>query len=83
MLAAVDRRKAYAGGGDGDCAVLDGRWLPSHNGRVDRTTPAIDGTAGIDVHPRFAAHIFARGPDQLGATVTDVARRDPLAVPTR
>jgi glutamine amidotransferase len=59
----------------------DGRWLLSHNGRVDRTTLAIDGTAESTCDSAIlAAHIFARGPNQLGATVTDVARRDPLAV---
>jgi gamma-glutamyl hercynylcysteine S-oxide hydrolase len=59
----------------------DGRWLLSHNGRVDRATLTLDGTAESTCDSALlAVHVFARGPDQLGATVIDLARRDPHAV---
>jgi glutamine amidotransferase len=59
----------------------DGRWLLSHNGRVDRTSLPIDGVAESTCDSALlAAHIFARGPDRLGAAVLEVARHDPHAV---
>ena len=59
----------------------DGRWLLSHNGRVDRATLTLDGTAESTCDSALlAVHVFAHGPDQLGATVIDLARRDPRAV---
>lgn len=59
----------------------DGQWLLSHNGRVDRATLTIDGTAESTCDSALlAVHVFARGPAQLGATVTELARRDPRAV---
>ena len=58
----------------------DGRWLLSHNGRVDRSVlPAVrDAESTVD-SALFAALVFARGPDALGGTVTEVAAADPGA----
>ena len=59
----------------------DGRWLLSHNGRVDRATLTIDGTAESTCDSAIlAAHVFARGPDRLATTTADVANQDPRAV---
>src|SRR5215471_8802386 len=59
----------------------DGRWLLSHNGRVDRAALTIDATAESTCDSALlAAHVFARGPNLLGPTVTDLAGREPLAV---
>jgi glutamine amidotransferase len=58
----------------------DGRWLLSHNGRVDRSVlPAVrDAESTVD-SALLASHVFARGLDALGATVTEVAAADPGA----
>jgi glutamine amidotransferase len=58
----------------------DGRWLLSHNGRVDRSVlPAVrDAESTVD-SALLAALVFARGPDALGDTVTEVAAADPGA----
>jgi glutamine amidotransferase len=58
----------------------DGRWLLSHNGRVDRSVlpAARDAESTVD-SALLAALVFARGMDALGATVTEVAAADPAA----
>jgi glutamine amidotransferase len=58
----------------------DGRWLLSHNGRVDRSVlPAVrDAESTVD-SALLASHVFGRGLDALGATVTEVAAADPGA----
>jgi glutamine amidotransferase len=58
----------------------DGRWLLSHNGRVDRAVlpPAPDAESTVD-SALLAALVFRRGPDSLGQTVLDVAALDPAA----
>jgi glutamine amidotransferase len=58
----------------------DGRWLFSHNGRVDRTVlpPSLAAESVCD-SAILAAHVFGEGVDKLGATVLDVAHRDPAA----
>jgi glutamine amidotransferase len=58
----------------------DGRWLLSHNGRVDRAAlpPARDAESTVD-SALLAALVFARGPETLGATVREVAALDPAA----
>ena len=58
----------------------DGRWLLSHNGRVDRSilpaAPAAESTVDSAL---LAALVFHRGLDSLGATVREVAAADPAA----
>jgi gamma-glutamyl hercynylcysteine S-oxide hydrolase len=82
ILAAV--RSATAGMPIEESATApftDGQWLLSHNGRVDRTTLPVDGIAESSCDAAMlAAHVFARGPDRLAASVTGVAARDPNAV---
>jgi gamma-glutamyl hercynylcysteine S-oxide hydrolase len=58
----------------------DGRWLLSHNGRVDRSVlpPVRDAESTVD-SALLAALIFDRGPSRLGAIVPEVGRRDPAA----
>jgi glutamine amidotransferase len=58
----------------------DGRWLLSHNGRVDRSVlpPVRDAESTVD-SALLAALVFARGPDVLGATVAEVGAADPVA----
>ena len=58
----------------------DGRWLLSHNGRVDRAAlpPVRDAESTVD-SALLAALVFARGPDVLGTTVREVAASDPGA----
>ncbi|WNV75854.1 ergothioneine biosynthesis protein EgtC [Geodermatophilus sp. DSM 44513] len=58
----------------------DGRWLLSHNGRVDRAVlPAVrDAESTVD-SALLAALVFTRGLDALGATVREVAAADPAA----
>ncbi|TFV53460.1 ergothioneine biosynthesis protein EgtC [Geodermatophilus sp. DF01-2] len=58
----------------------DGRWLLSHNGRVDRAVlpPARDAESTVD-SALLAALVFDRGMDALGATVREVAAADPTA----
>lgn len=57
-----------------------GRWLVSHNGRVDRTVlPSYAEAESVCDAAVLAAHVLAQGPDRLGETVLDVAGRDPSA----
>lgn len=59
----------------------DGRWLLSHNGRVDRATLPADGLAESACDAAMlAADVFARGPERLATTVAAVAAGDPAAV---
>lgn len=58
----------------------DGRWLLSHNGRVDRgVLPARSDAESVCDSAVLAAHVFARGVDDVGGTVREVARLDPEA----
>jgi glutamine amidotransferase len=58
----------------------DGRWLLSHNGRVDRTTlPAYSTAESVCDSAVLAAHVFAHGTDHLAALVPEVAQHDPEA----
>src|SRR4051794_38743132 len=58
----------------------DGRWLLSHNGRVDRAVlpPARTAESTVD-SALLAALVFERGVDALGETVRTVATADPAA----
>lgn len=58
----------------------DGRWLLSHNGRVDRAIlpPAPEAESTCD-SALLAALVFARDPADLAATVLEVAAADPGA----
>ncbi|MCZ2817122.1 ergothioneine biosynthesis protein EgtC [Modestobacter sp. VKM Ac-2984] len=58
----------------------DGRWLLSHNGRVDRAVlpPARDAESVVD-SALLAALVFSRGLERLGATVREVGAADPAA----
>ena len=81
VLAAV--RSATVGMPIEETAVApftDGRWLLSHNGRVDRNAlpPARTAESTVD-SAQLAALVFARGPDALGETVREVAAADPAA----
>lgn len=61
----------------------DGRWLLSHNGRVDRgvlpRNPTAESTCDAAL---LAAHVFARGADRVAETVREVGAADPGAVLT-
>ena len=62
----------------------DGRWLLSHNGRVDRDVlPAYAEAESVCDSAVLAAHVFAHiktdGPDGLARVVTEVAELDPAA----
>ena len=58
----------------------DGRWLLSHNGRVDRgVLPARSDAESVCDSAVLAAHVFARGVDDVACTVREVARLDPEA----
>jgi glutamine amidotransferase len=55
----------------------DGRWLLSHNGRVERAVlPAYAEAESVCDSAILAAHVFAQGPNQLAKIVTEVARLD-------
>jgi gamma-glutamyl hercynylcysteine S-oxide hydrolase len=58
----------------------DGRWLLSHNGRVDRSVlpPVRDAESTVD-SALLAALVFCRGLRALGTTVREVAAADPGA----
>jgi glutamine amidotransferase len=58
----------------------DGRWLLSHNGRVDRSLlpPVRDAESTVD-SALLAALVFGRGLDTLGAVVREIGARDPAA----
>jgi glutamine amidotransferase len=58
----------------------DGRWLLSHNGRVDRAALPVSPAAESTVDSALlAALVFERGADALGDTVREVAAADPAA----
>jgi glutamine amidotransferase len=59
----------------------DGRWLLSHNGRVDRTVLPVEPAAAESTcdSALLARHVFATGPAALPETVVEVARKDPAA----
>jgi glutamine amidotransferase len=58
----------------------DGRWLLSHNGRVDRgVLPARAEAESVCDSAVLAAHVFAQGPAHLAKIVTEVALLDPTA----
>ena len=58
----------------------DGRWLFSHNGRVDRSVlpPSHEAESACD-SAVLAAHVFARGPEKVVETIREVATDDPAA----
>jgi glutamine amidotransferase len=58
----------------------DGRWLLSHNGRIDRTVlpPIPDAESTVD-SALLAALVFARGMESMGSTVIELAGLDPQA----
>jgi glutamine amidotransferase len=81
VLAAV--RSATVGMPIEESAVApfsDGRWLLSHNGRVDRAVlpPASMAESTVD-SALLAALVFDRGVEALGETVLEVAAADPVA----
>jgi glutamine amidotransferase len=81
VLAAV--RSATVGMPVEESAVApftDGRWLLSHNGRVDRAALPLapDAESTVD-SALLAALVFRRGPAHLGTTVLEVAALDPAA----
>ncbi|HEY4625590.1 MAG TPA: ergothioneine biosynthesis protein EgtC [Blastococcus sp.] len=58
----------------------DGRWLFSHNGRVDRAAlPPTREAESVCDSATLAALVFARGPQRLGDIVLEVAAADPTA----
>lgn len=58
----------------------DGRWLLSHNGRVDRTVlPPRHEAESVCDSAVLAAHVFAEGPERVSDTVRAVAALDPRA----
>lgn len=58
----------------------DGRWLLSHNGRVDRAVLPLSRVVEPTVDSALlAALVFCRGAPELGATVAEVGRADPAA----
>ena len=81
VVAAV--RSATAGMPIEECAAApftDGRWLLSHNGRVERSVLPATRVAESTVDSAvLAALVFDRGLDQLGETVCEVAALDPAA----
>lgn len=57
-----------------------GRWLVSHNGRVDRAVlPWRREAESVCDSAVLAAHVLAEGPDRLAETVAAVAADDPTA----
>ncbi|MEO7352255.1 MAG: ergothioneine biosynthesis protein EgtC [Marmoricola sp.] len=58
----------------------DGRWLLSHNGRLDSSVlPARHGAESICDSALLAAQVFAEGPQNVADTIRDVAAADPAA----
>jgi glutamine amidotransferase len=58
----------------------DGRWLLSHNGRIDRSALPPDLAAESTCDSALvAAHVFASGPEHLGPIVASLAEIDPQA----
>jgi glutamine amidotransferase len=81
VLAAV--RSATAGMPIEESATApfsNGRWLLSHNGRVDRSVlgphPAAESACDSAL---LAAHLFDFGPERVGEFIVGVAGRDPAA----
>jgi gamma-glutamyl hercynylcysteine S-oxide hydrolase len=59
---------------------VGGRWLVSHNGRVERDVlPAYREAESVCDSAVLAAHVLARGPERAGETVREVAELDPTA----
>jgi glutamine amidotransferase len=58
----------------------DGRWLLSHNGRIDRSTlpQGLAAESACDA-AMVAAFVFERGPDRVGELVVELGGRDPAA----
>ena len=58
----------------------DGRWLLSHNGKVDRSVlpPGLEPESVCD-SAVLAAHVFAEGPERVADTLRKVAVEDPVA----
>ena len=81
VLAAV--RSATAGMPTDESAAApftDGRWLLSHNGRVDRTVlPTRRDAESVCDSAVLAAHVFAEGAERVAETVRAVAALDPGA----
>jgi glutamine amidotransferase len=81
VLAAV--RSATVGMPIEDSAAApftDGRWLLSHNGRVDRAVLPASAAAESTVDSALlAALVFQRGPERLADVVREVAVADPAA----
>ena len=58
----------------------DGRWLLSHNGRVDRSVlPMRHDAESVCDSAVLAAHVLAEGVEKLAGTLREVARLDPAA----
>ncbi len=58
----------------------DGRWLLSHNGRVDRAVlPPAPGAESVCDSAQLAAVVFERGAAALGDVVVEVGTADPGA----
>jgi glutamine amidotransferase len=58
----------------------NGRWVLSHNGRVDRSVVPWDSAAeSVCDAALLAAHVFARGPHVLADVVAEIGARDPAA----
>ena len=58
----------------------DGRWLLSHNGKVDRSVlPAGLDAESVCDSAVLAAHVFAEGPERVVDTLRKVAADDPGA----
>ena len=81
VLAAV--RSATVGMPIEDSAAApftDGRWLLSHNGRVERAVLPASAAAESTVDSALlAALVFQRGPERLADVVREVAAADPAA----
>jgi glutamine amidotransferase len=81
VLAAV--RSATTGMPADETAVAPfqrGRWLLSHNGRVDRAVlPPHPAAESVCDSAQLAAHVFDAGPDGLADLVLDLATKDPTA----
>ena len=58
----------------------DGRWLMSHNGRLDKTLlpPRHEAESACD-SAALAAHVFTEGPEHVAETILKVAAADPDA----
>jgi glutamine amidotransferase len=58
----------------------DGRWLLSHNGRIDRAVlPPIRDAESTADSALLAALVFARGAESMGRTVVEMGALDPEA----